>query len=87
MEVHCEICGDPFPAAERSAGGIVNCPWCGKATSIPGLRDPIWRLVQAGVVVLAALAFAVGWMEISPVAGVTSGAGVLALGWLVTRAL
>lgn len=65
----------------------MNCPWCGRATSVPGLRDPLWRLVQAGIVALAAFAFALVWVASSPLAGVGAGAGVLGLGWLATRAL
>jgi hypothetical protein len=65
----------------------VNCPRCGRATSVPGLRDPLWRLVQAGVAGLAALALGLGWNGSSPLAGLGAGALVLALGWLATRAL
>ena len=85
--VHCEHCGDPFPVEPVSVGGIVNCPRCGRATSVPGLSDPLWRLIQAGVVGLAAAALALGWIHRSPLDGVVAGAAVLALGWLATRAL
>lgn len=64
----------------------MNCPWCDRATGVPGLSDPLWRLVQAGVVAVAALAFTLGWTHGSPLAAVGAGAAVLALGWLVTRA-
>lgn len=85
--IHCEHCGDPFPVEPASVGGIVNCPRCGRATSVPGLSDPLWRLIQAGVVGLAAGAFALGWIQSSPLHGAAAGAAVLALGWLATRAL
>ena len=68
-------------------GGIVNCPSCGRATSVPGLSDPLWRLIQAGILGAAAVAFALGFSCASPLFGVWAGAGVLALGWLGTRAL
>ena len=65
----------------------MNCPGCGRATSVPGLSDPLWRLIQAGILGAAAVAFALGSTCASPLAGISAGAVVLALGWLGTRAL
>ena len=65
----------------------MNCPWCGRATGVPGLSDPLWRLIQAAIVGAAGAALALGWSSASPATGLWAGAGVLALGWLGTRAL
>ena len=38
--------GHTFDADAQLAGGITNCPRCGQATSVPGLKDPFWRVLQ-----------------------------------------
>ena len=86
-EVHCGRCGATFTVDERIAGGVTNCPRCGKATNVPGLRDPLWRLVQFGIVSLAVVALVVGWSQGAALGGAVAGLAVLAAGWLVTRAL
>ncbi len=59
--VDCEHCGQPFEVADTLAGGLTNCPACGKATPVSGLRDPFFRLIQIGTAVGWALLVACGW--------------------------
>ena len=61
MHVDCEHCGQPFECADTLAGGLTNCPLCGKATPVPGLRDPYFRLIQIGMAIGWALLTTVGW--------------------------
>jgi hypothetical protein len=80
-------CGNEFEVADDLAGGITNCPRCGKAVEVEGLRDPAWRLLQA--------AAAIGWAGATAAAYVSWGVGGAALAavglgavlWLVSRAL
>ena len=57
----CEHCAERFEAPARSAGGVTNCPSCGKATQVPGGTDVLWNatvgLAILGTVVFVALAF------------------------------
>jgi len=80
-------CGHSFEAEERFAGGVVNCPACGRATAVPGLRDPFWSaivvLAVAGWIVASALA---AWVA-GPVAGLAVAAGLALVLWLVSLAL
>ncbi|MHC4448733.1 MAG: hypothetical protein ACYS0E_01150 [Planctomycetota bacterium] len=73
ISVDCEHCFKPFEVQDSLAGGLANCPACGKATAVPGLRDPWFRLVQAGMVVGWAGATAVGWSEGGPLGAVLVG--------------
>lgn len=85
VDVECGSCGRAFVADAKFAGGFTNCPGCGKATAVPGLDDPLWRLAQVGGLVLAVLVgFGVG-AAFGPGFGI--GAGLLAAGvlWLVSR--
>ena len=86
-EAACEHCGEIFFAADNLAGGITNCPRCGRAVDVPGLRDAWWRALQAlaaiGVVAVAAIAYVLGGLPAAVIAG-----GVAAgLCWLASRAL
>lgn len=54
MRVTCE-CHHQFVVPDSLAGGIATCPKCGLATSVEGLHDPFWRVLQ----VVAALVWAV----------------------------
>ena len=55
VEVHCE-CGEIFDVPDQLKGGVTNCPGCEKAVEVPGLRDPMWRLLQvAGAIAWAAV--------------------------------
>ena len=62
IHVDCEQCGKPFEVADTLAGGLTNCPDCGKATPVPGLRDPYYRLIQLGMVIGWALLTEFGWI-------------------------
>jgi hypothetical protein len=85
-EIRCD-CGHFFSADDALAGGMTNCPRCGHAVEVPGLRDPFWRVLQAGAVVL--------WIGAVVVAAQIGGAGVAvitaiagaSLLWLLSRAL
>ena len=83
---YCD-CGKMIEVSADQAGGIVNCPGCGKAVDVPGLRDPLWRLLQAG----ALLAVVGGtWLAghlWGPSAAVVGGLGLAFAMWLVSRAL
>ena len=86
LEIDCE-CGHLFEAPDDLAGGITNCPGCGKAVKVPGLRDPLWRVLQVlGALLWAAVtAFAYTQGGLVPAAAT---AVVLAFVlWLVSRAL
>jgi len=58
IDVFCE-CGHLNEVDETLAGGIVNCAGCGRAVEVEGLRDPLWRTIQAGAVI--AWAGATAW--------------------------
>ncbi len=84
--VRCTFCGQEFAVAKDLLGGYANCPGCHKATQVEGLRDPIWRLYQAGVFVAVVAA---SWIVLENV-GPWASAGVLlggaGLAWLTSRA-
>ena len=61
IHVDCEHCGKPFEVPGTLAGGLTNCPACEKATPVPGLRDPYFRLIQIGMAIGSALLIACGW--------------------------
>ena len=86
IDVEC-ACGHAFEAREDQAGGIVNCPRCGKAAPVPGLRDPLWATLR----VAAALAWAGGTAVVLVRHGLLAGfLCALLLGallWLLSRAL
>ena len=86
IEVLC-ACGHLQVVPDSLAGGIANCEQCGKALDVPGLHDPIWRLLQAG----AAVGWALVTMFVYQRAGVEWAAitaVALAFGlWLLSRAL
>lgn len=75
IHVDCQQCGKPFEVADTLAGGLTNCPDCGKATPVPGLHDPFYRLIQIAVAIAWALLIACGW-----IAGGWSGALLLGIG-------
>ena len=61
IDVDCAHCGRFFEAADSMAGGLTNCPACGKATEVPGLRDQYFRAMQVGTAVVWALVTAIAW--------------------------
>ena len=87
ITVRCQHCVSVFEVGPELVGGITNCPDCGRATQVGGLRDPLWRglqlgwlLLALGVGVLLSLAHGVGL-------GSSVGVGLLLLGWLLRYAL
>ncbi len=86
FEIECK-CLRSFPVRDEFAGGIVNCPHCGKATQVPGLRDPFWRMLQVGAALLSVGASAVVFIEAGPVVGIVTGVMLAAVLWLISRCL
>lgn len=85
--VRCPHCHGAFQPAAELAGGIANCPRCGKAVEVPGLRDPIWRLLQIGALVLVVgLGMLVGEQR-GVLLGAATALGTAALLWLLSRCL
>ncbi|MHC4956410.1 MAG: hypothetical protein ACYTGZ_21420 [Planctomycetota bacterium] len=83
MHVDCDECGNPFDVDDKLAGGITNCPRCGNATTVPGLRDAWFRVVQIVLAVLWALLTAVAYAAGGPtVAFLVGGACVLLFAFL-----
>ena len=86
VAVDC-ACGAMFEAPDSLAGGITNCPSCGKAVSVPGLRDPLWRLLQLGAAVAWAGITAVAFLAGGPAAGIVTAVGLALLLWLISKGL
>ena len=85
IQVQCG-CGHSFEAIDSLAGGIANCPRCGKAAGVPGLRDPLWLLFRVLVVAVSAGA-GVGVAQVWGIeAGLVAAIGLGALFWLISRA-
>jgi len=80
-------CGHEFEVRGDLAGGITNCPRCGKAVEVPGLRDPAWRLLQVIAAVAWACATAGAYVAWGLADAVTLAVCVAALLWLLSRAL
>jgi hypothetical protein len=45
VPVTCD-CGHHWHVSPDLVGGLTNCPHCGKAAAVAGLRDPFWRVLQ-----------------------------------------
>ena len=72
-----------FDVSADQVGGIVNCPACGKATSVEGLNDPLYRIFQVvGIVVALGVAVGLG-LAVSPFVGVIVGVGLLGLLYVI----
>ena len=81
----CTHCGRQFEVPTSMVGGFANCPDCGKAAPVEGLRDPIWRLWQTlGVVGAVGVASLVYWQAGAGPA-IATGAAALGLAWLISR--
>ena len=83
----CPHCGNGFEAARSLAGGITNCPRCGKAVQVEGLRDWMWRILQAiavfaviGVTWLSYVAWGPGAAVVAFVVGILGT-------WLLSKAM
>lgn len=86
IDVFCE-CGQLNEVSEDSAGGIVNCSGCGRAVAVPGLRDPLWRVMQVGAVVGWAAVTAFAYATVGVVGALAVAVGVGLSLWLLSRAL
>ncbi len=51
-------CGHTWMVSKDLVGGLTNCPRCGQAAKVEGLRDPFWRVIQVVAVVVWVLAVA-----------------------------
>jgi len=80
-------CGHDFDAGDDLVGGITNCPHCGKAVEVPGLRDPFWRALQVAAALAWVAAAVAGYLAWGALGGVATAACAAALLWLVSRAL
>ena len=80
-------CGHEFEVKDELAGGIANCPRCGKAVEVPGLRDPLWRLLQAAAAIGWAMATAAAYVSWGITAALLTALCLAALLWLLSRAL
>ena len=85
VDVDCELCGHRFDVDKSLVGGHTNCPKCKKATPVPGLRDPIWRLWQLVVgTVVCVMSYSVyeGYGTETAVGVFFGGLGLC---WLISR--
>jgi len=80
-------CGNFFEVEAELTGGYANCPHCGKAAAVSGMRDPFWRLLQGLAALLWLAAIVVGYLAFGAVAALIAGLVVGAVLWLVSRAL
>ncbi len=86
FELKCG-CLRSFPVKDEFAGGIVNCPHCGKAVEVPGLRDPFWRVLQVGAAILWAVVTAVVFVAFGVVEGLVAAVALATSLWLISRFL
>jgi hypothetical protein len=86
VEVAC-ACGHRFEVGDALSGGVTNCPRCGHAVDVPGLKDPLWRAAQVAAAVAWAGATAVAFVQGGAAIGLLTAAGVAVLLWLLSRAL
>lgn len=83
----CDHCGHRFEVADDLAGGITNCPDCGKATEVQGSHDPLWRMAKiGGVLLIGAVAYGVYRHSGAVDAALAAIFSTLIL-WIVSRAL
>jgi hypothetical protein len=80
-------CGHEFEVADELAGGIANCPRCGKAVEVEGLKDPAWRLLQAVAAAGWASATAAAYFAWGALGAAATAVLLAAVLWLVSRAL
>ncbi len=86
IDVFCE-CGQLNEVSEELGGGIVNCSGCGRAVTVPGLRDPLWRVMEVAAVVGWAAATAFTYATAGVVWAFVVAVGVALSLWLLSRAL
>jgi hypothetical protein len=85
VPVHCENCSNFFEVEDSLVGGLANCPACGKATTVPGLNDPWFRMAQVVMAVVWALvtawAFTLGGMGPALIVGAVAALIIVVLHW------
>ncbi len=84
IEVVCD-CGHVADAGDHLAGGIMNCPACGRAIEVPGLNDPLWRLAQAVAAVIWAGGTALAYAAGGPLAAGLTAIILASAFWLISR--
>jgi hypothetical protein len=87
IHVDCEHCGNQFDVADTLAGGLANCTACGKATSVPGLRDPYYRLLQAVMATVGLFLVGLGWWIGGVPGAIGAGLATILVVWLIHLAL
>jgi len=87
VEFACDHCGADCRAPAAATGGIVNCPTCGRATEVPGLRDPFWRLLKLGAILLIAGATTAVYLRLGLLPAVLVAVGLMLFFRLLSLAL
>jgi hypothetical protein len=80
-------CGHEFDVDDDLAGGITNCPRCGKAVEVPGLRDAAWRVLQVATAAAGAAATAAAFLAWGAAGALATALCFAAAAWLVSRTL
>ena len=86
VRLECAHCGLAFEVPKSMVGGYANCPECGKASPVEGLRDPLWRAWKVVAVAAAGLAAYIAYEIGGAGAAVCTLFAGLGIGWLVSRA-
>ncbi len=84
IPVRCD-CRFLFTADAKLAGGFTNCPQCGKAVAVAGLRDPMWRVLQFGALVIWVLSVAGAASSWGVGGAVLTALGGALLIWMISR--
>lgn len=83
--VTCPHCRHAFEPRADQLGGLIACPTCGRVVDVPGLNDPLWRLLQAGALVVA-IVLGLWFGRDEAWHGALAAGLVLAAAWLVRLA-
>ena len=78
IRVRC-VCGHLWYVAPDLAGGLTNCPRCGKATQVDGLKDPLWRVLQGAAVVGWVVVVTLLYAQTGPLGAVLGGVALAAI--------
>lgn len=77
-------CGGKFQVSDSFKGGLVNCPSCGKATTVPGGPEPLFWGLLGGGVALVLIGSGLLWAFVGAVAGgIAFGVGAAVIGAIV----
>ena len=82
VPVSCD-CGHTWYVSPKLVGGLTNCPHCGKAAEVAGLRDPFWRVIQGIALVVWVLLVATVYTNLGLTWAVLAGLGLAAIYGLV----